>query len=113
MLGYEFYSRELAMRNECWEKDGKRDAPRTLDQSVSIVRENSYIVIVNPTASSEYNDSELEAGTDRISCYCLAYRRRDQSVCRSESARQACAGKCQTGEEIKGREDDMTYSTRQ
>ena len=53
------------MRNECWEKDGKRDAPRTLDQSVSIVRENSYIVIVNPTASSEYNDSEFEAGTGR------------------------------------------------
>ena len=45
------------MRNECWEEDSKRDVPRTLDQSVSIVRENSYIVIVNPTASSEYNDS--------------------------------------------------------
>ena len=60
------------MRNKCREEDGKRDVPRTVDQRASIVRENSYIVIVNPTASSEYNDSELEAGTDRIYCYCVA-----------------------------------------
>ena len=60
------------MRNECWEEDGKRDVPRTVDQSASIVHENSYIVIVNPTASSEYKDSELEVGTDRIYCYCVA-----------------------------------------
>ena len=72
MLGYEFYGRELVVRNECGEEDSKRDVPRTVDQSVSIVRENSYIVIVNPAPASEYNGSELEAGTDRKSCYCLA-----------------------------------------
>jgi hypothetical protein len=74
VLGYEFYDQELAVRNECWMKDGwiERTAysgPERRDRALELVHRDRkpYSRIRNVRQKSEFG-----AGTDHISCYFLA-----------------------------------------
>ena len=73
MLGYELCN-PRAVRNERLKEDGWICVPPTVDQSVSIVRENSYNEIVNPRMDLErkVGKGEIGPGTDHIFSYFLA-----------------------------------------
>ena len=73
VLGYEL-CKPRAVRNERLKEGGWMGVPPTVDQSVSIVRENSYSEIVNPKMIHEQRarKGEIGAGTDHIFCYFLA-----------------------------------------
>lgn len=73
VLGYELCD-PRAVRNERLKEDGWICVPPTVDQSVSIVRENSYNEIVNPRMNLEQKvgKGEIGVGTDHIFSYFLA-----------------------------------------